>query len=130
MIPQRLRLLIVEDSALIRKMYELAFSPRDHDLVEAANGRQALDALAASPVPFDVILLDLRMPDMNGVEIILAVRATRFADIPIVVTTAERETSELLQQARELGVAAVVAKPWKPQDLVKTVESVRSAGQA
>jgi CheY-like chemotaxis protein len=76
-----------------------------------------------------VILLDLRMPEMNGVEFIRAVRGTRFADIPIIVTSAERETSELLRQARELGVAAVVAKPWKPQDLIKTVESVRWAGQ-
>jgi CheY-like chemotaxis protein len=76
-----------------------------------------------------VILLDLHMPDMNGVEFIRAVRSTRFAGIPIIVTTAERETSELLRQARELGVAAVVAKPWKPQDQIKTVESIRSAGQ-
>ena len=59
MTSQRWRLLIVEDSALIRKMYELAFSPRDHDLVEAANGRQALDALAASPVPFGLSAREL-----------------------------------------------------------------------
>jgi CheY-like chemotaxis protein len=59
-------------------MYERAFSRRDHDLVEAENGREALDALAASSVAFDVILLDLRMPDMNGVEFIRAVRGTRF----------------------------------------------------
>lgn len=89
----------------------------------------AADCVAASSVAFDVILLDLRMPNMNGVEFIRAVRGTRFADIPIIATTAELETSELLRQARELGVVAVVAKPWKPQDLIKTVESVRSAGQ-
>ena len=53
------------------------------------------------------------MPDMNGAEFTRAVRGTRFADIPIIVTTAERETSELLRQARELGVAAVMAKPWR-----------------
>ncbi len=124
-----MRLLIVEDSALVRRMYGLAFSRREHDLVEVENGLQALDALAGASDPFDVILLDLRMPDMDGATFLRAVRRTAlFGDIPIIVTTAERETSELLRQARELGVAAVVAKPWKPQDLINTVESVRSAG--
>lgn len=125
----RLRLLIVEDSALIRKMYELAFSRRDHDIVEAENGLQALDALAVASNPFDVILLDLRMPDMDGVTFLRAVRRTAlFRDVSIVVTTSEPESSEMLREARALGVDAVVKKPWKPQDLIKIVESLRSAG--
>jgi CheY-like chemotaxis protein len=121
-----MKLLIIEDSPLVRRMYELAFSRREHDLVEAENGLEALDALAAASHPFDVILLDLQMPDMDGAAFLRTVRRTAlFQDIPIVVTTSEPESSELLQEVRTLGIEAVVRKPWKPQELLDVVQSVR-----
>ncbi len=120
-----MRVLIVEDSPLVRRMYGLVFTKREHELVTAEDGRKALDALEADPHPFDLILLDLRMPDMNGVEFIRAIRrTTRFRDIPIVLTTVEPDTSDLLHEARGLGVAAVVKKPWKPQELRDVVHTV------
>jgi two-component system, chemotaxis family, chemotaxis protein CheY len=121
-----MRLLIVEDSALVRRMYGLVFSRRDHEMVEVEDGRTALAALASSLQPFDIILLDLRMPGMDGVAFIRAVRETpQFRTIPIIVTTSEPESSELLQQTRALGVAAVIKKPWKPQELLALVRSVQ-----
>jgi two-component system, chemotaxis family, chemotaxis protein CheY len=123
-----MRLLIVEDSALVRKMYGLVFPRREHELVEADDGRTALAALAASSQRFDVILLDLRMPGMDGVAFIRSVRgAPRYRAVPIIVTTSEPDSSELLQQAKALGVAAVIKKPWKPQELLDLVQSVRAA---
>jgi CheY-like chemotaxis protein len=117
--------LIVEDSPLVRKMYGLAFSKREHELVTAEDGRKALEAMTAEARAFDLILLDLRMPDMDGVEFIRAVRRMgRFREIPIILTTVEPDGSELLQEAQELGVAAVVKKPWKPQELRAVVQSV------
>jgi CheY-like chemotaxis protein len=72
-----------------------------------------------------LILLDLRMPDMDGVEFIRAAKRTSaFAGIPIVLTTVEPDTSDLLVEAQALGVAAVVKKPWKPQELRRVVQSV------
>ena len=121
-----MRLLIIEDSPLVRRMYGLAFSRRDHDLVEVENGLQALDALAGASEPFDVILLDLRMPDMDGPTFLRTLRRTAlFRDIPIIVTTAEPESSELLQEARTLGIDGVVKKPWTPHELLRLVESVQ-----
>ncbi len=120
-----MRVLIVEDSPLVRKMYGLVFSRREHELVTAEDGRRALDALAADPGRFDLILLDLRMPDMDGVDFIRAIRQTdRFRDIPIVLTTVEPDSSELLREALAQGVAAVVKKPWKPQELRAVVQTV------
>ena len=121
-----MRLLIIEDSPLVRRMYGLAFSRRDHDLVEVENGLQALDALAGASEPFDVILLDLRMPDMDGPTFLRTLRRTAlFRDIPIIVTTAEPESSELLQEVRTLGIDGVVKKPWKPQELLGLVQSLQ-----
>ncbi|MGH7525221.1 MAG: response regulator [Gemmatimonadales bacterium] len=120
-----MRVLIVEDSPLLRKMYGLAFSKREHELTTAEDGRKGLATLTGATERFDLILLDLRMPDMDGVEFIRAVRRTgAFREVPIVLTTVEPDTSELLLEARALGVAAVVKKPWKPQELRGVVQSV------
>jgi two-component system, chemotaxis family, chemotaxis protein CheY len=122
-----MKLLIIEDSPLVRRMYGLAFSRREHDLIEAENGLQALDSLASASDPFDVILLDLRMPDMDGATFLRTLRRTAlFREIPIIVTTAEPESSDLLQEVRVLGVDAVVKKPWKPQELSELVRSVHA----
>jgi two-component system response regulator RpfG len=119
------KVLIVEDSPLVRKMYGLVFSRRDHELTTAEDGRKGLEALTGEPRPFDLILLDLRMPDMDGVEFIRAVRRTgRFRDIPIVLTTVEPDGSPLLAEALALEVAAVVKKPWKPHELRAVVQTV------
>jgi len=117
-----LRLLIVEDSALIRKVTHLAFPAREHELQEAANGVEALALIAAATQPFDAIVLDLQMPDMNGVEFVRALRQRpRHRDTPVVVATSEGDDSPLMQEARQLGVAAIVKKPWKPHQLADVV---------
>jgi CheY-like chemotaxis protein len=125
-----MRILIVEDSPLVQQMYGLAFSRREHELTTASDGRAALAQLADPASRFDVILLDLRMPGMNGVEFLREVRRdARLAQLPIVVTTMEPEESELLREARRLGVTAVVKKPWHPQQLHDLVEAIIHPGE-
>ena len=111
-----MRILVVEDSPLVQKMYGLAFSHRQHTLVTCDNGRDALDILSICGEAFELILLDLRMPDMDGVEFLRAVRRHGL-QAPIILTTAERADSPLLAEAQGLGVEAVVHKPWKPVEL-------------
>jgi CheY-like chemotaxis protein len=106
-------------------MYGLVFPGREHEIIAAESGRKALEVLSTAPRAYDVILLDLRMPDMDGVEFIRAVRAnTALAQSPIVLTTAEPDDSDLMLRAKALGVAAVVRKPWKPQELRDVVQAV------
>ena len=120
-----MRLLVVEDSPLLRKMFGLAFPSQTNDLQPAENGRSAMELLAGSDEPFDAVLLDLRMPDMDGVEFLRALRRQPVHRLtPVVLTTAEADDSELLAQARLLGVAAVVKKPWSPQALRNVVQQV------
>lgn len=119
-----MRILIVEDSPLVRRMYGLAFPQRHHLLVTAANGLEGLTTLETSEEPFDLILLDLRMPDMNGVEFLVELKRRVAHAPPVVLTTAEPDDSPLLTEARALGPAAVVRKPWKPQYLQQVVHEV------
>ena len=122
-----MRLLIVDDSALMRKVTHLAFPGKRYEIEEAGSGFGALAQLALAQRPFDVIVLDLQMPDMNGVEFIRAVRQRPlYRDTPIVIASSESEDSELMKEARRLGVAAVVRKPWKPQELAAAVQIAAS----
>lgn len=121
------RILVIEDSPLVRNMYGLAFPRREYELVTASDGREALQRLGEST--FDVVLLDLRMPGMNGVDFLREVRRRpELARFPIVLTTIEAEGSELLEAARQLGVTAVVKKPWHPQQLRTLVDGLRGVG--
>jgi two-component system chemotaxis response regulator CheY len=127
-----MRLLIVEDSELVRKVTRLAFPPREHELHDAADGQAALELLDAATQPFDAILLDLNMPRMDGCQFIRALRErARHRDTPVVLATSEREDSQLLRDARILNPAAVVKKPWKPQVLAEIVRGIveRSRGR-
>ena len=118
-----MRLLIIEDSALIRKLTQLAFPPPGYEIQEAANGLEGLTRLANARQPFDAIILDLQMPDMNGVEFLRALQQRpQHRDTPVVIATSEGETSPLLAEARRLGVAAVVKKPWQPQAFAGVVQ--------
>jgi two-component system chemotaxis response regulator CheY len=120
-----MRLLVVEDSPLLRRMFGLAFPTQMNDLQSAENGRAAMDLLERSDRPFDAVLLDLRMPDMDGVEFLRALRRQPIhGRTPIVLTTAEEDDSELLSQAKSLGVDAIVKKPWSPQALRGVVQKV------
>ena len=120
-----MRLLIVEDSELIRKVTRLAFPGKQHDLHEVADGQEALELLDAATQPFDAILLDLNMPRMDGCQFLRELRArARHRDTPVVLATSERETSPLLRDARTLNPAAVVKKPWKPQELAALVRAI------
>jgi CheY-like chemotaxis protein len=120
-----MRLLIVEDSELIRKVTRLAFPPKEHELNEAEDGQAALELLDEAAEPFDAILLDLRMPRMDGCQFIRALRdRPRHRDTPVVLATSERETSELLREARALHPAAVVKKPWNPKVLAALVRGI------
>jgi two-component system, chemotaxis family, chemotaxis protein CheY len=120
-----MRLLVVEDSPLLRKMFGLAFPHQLHEMGQAENGREAIAVLAGTRDSFDAVLLDLRMPDMNGAEFIRALRQLPVhGQTPVILTTGESDNSDLMRDAIELGVAAVVKKPWSPQKLRLVVQQV------
>ena len=81
----------------------------DYDIITAENGLEALDALKTSLVPISVILLDINMPVMNGIDFLKEVKQEdQFKKIPVIVLTSEKQ-SELT--ALELGAADFIAKP-------------------
>ena len=126
--------LVIDDSKLVHQMYRLIFSRGSlagSTVHYASNGREGLTLLAAHP-DLTLVLLDLNMPEMNGLEL-LARRAAerRHPHIPVVLVTTE-STEEDEARARSAGAWDYLRKPFQPADDERLVirALAESAGSA
>jgi two-component system, chemotaxis family, chemotaxis protein CheY len=116
------RALTVDDSKTMREMVTFALKDGGFDVIEAEDGCQALDRLAGQSV--DVIITDLNMPNMNGLELIRALRAkpaTQFT--PILMLTTEADDAKK-QEGRSAGATGWIVKPFTPDKLLAVVGKV------
>ena len=119
-----LKVLVVDDSAVMRtiiaKTLKMAGLPLG-DIYQAANGREGLDALGSQMV--DLVLVDINMPEMNGMEMIERMRATpEFADVPVLVVSTEGSETRV-KELSEKG-AGFIQKPFSPENLKQAVEQL------
>jgi len=113
----RKRVLIVDDEAAIRNIWTHVFRRLGHEAEEVSNGTDALKALESGD--FDVLLTDLRMPGMSGLDLITALeRDERFSGLEIFVCSgfAEDRRGQLLARR---GVKRVIDKPFRVSEEVK-----------
>jgi CheY-like chemotaxis protein len=113
-------LLIVDDNRELRETLAEFLSLKGHAVECAANGREAVQLIAAPETRPELILLDLLMPVLDGWGF-LAERAREpvLADVPVVILSACEEVTE---KAKEAGAVAVVRKPVEPQTLLRVIE--------
>ncbi len=103
------RLLIVDDLADNRAILARRFQKRGFEIVEADCGRAALDTIARQP--FDVVLLDVMMPDLDGVEVLRRIRHQHSqSELPVIMVTAKSQTEDVVQSLK-LGANDYVTKP-------------------
>jgi two-component system chemotaxis response regulator CheY len=115
-------IMTVDDSASIRQMVGFTLRQTGHRIVEAVDGRDACAKLEAQPV--DMVITDLNMPNMDGIELIRRVRslpACRF--IPVIFLTTESQ-AEKKAEARAAGATGWIVKPFTPEQLVAVVGKV------
>lgn len=120
-----LNILIVDDSAtvrsVVRKALRLAELPLNN-VVEAANGAEALRMLREQWI--DLVLTDINMPEMNGLELIDAMKKdSLLASIPIVVISTEGSATRI-EETKQAGVNAYLRKPFHPEQIKEIVEEV------
>ncbi len=122
MIERRRRVLLVDDYPDAREMYREYLKFSGYDVVEAANGIEALQrAIETSP---DIILMDLSLPVMDGWEATRRLKAdARTASIPVVALTGHA-LSGIFEGAAQAGCDAFVTKPCLPEDLVAEIRTV------
>ena len=110
--------LIVDDSTTIRQMVKKTMQMAGLDInevYEASNGIEALAALADHDV--DVILVDINMPTMNGVQLLTRMKqSSRLQDIPIVIASTEG-SQQRIDQMMKFGASGYVRKPFQPEQL-------------
>ncbi len=111
------RILVVDDDAMNLKMAEFILKQHGYETVLASSGEDALEKLKVEPI--DLILLDIEMPGMNGLETFKYLMLD-YIEIPVMFLTAS-EDPENEMEAVGLGAADYVKKPFMPQNLLERV---------
>ena len=113
--PDKPRILIVEDDSDLLEMLDAYFRVQDYDVLTAAWGQKALKVAADEPL--HLIMLDIRLPDIDGYEVCRQLRLQRRTqDVPIIFLTEKRDRVDRLQ-GLELGVVDYITKPFDIQEL-------------
>lgn len=117
------KILVVDDSSMIRLIVAKAAKKAGYEVISAVDGKDGLEQLALHK-DIDLILSDINMPVMGGMEMISSIRLnpqTKF--LPIVMLTTE-SSEELKQQGRELGVKAWMVKPFNEKTFLKAMMKI------
>ncbi len=117
------KVLVVDDSALIHQMYKMVLMRYRCEIIDAMNGQDGLEKLEKNP-DVNLVLLDINMPIMNGIEFIKKVKAAGTYDqIPIVMVSTEGKEEDTLR-GLALGAKGYVKKPFQPSDLHAIIEKI------
>jgi len=118
-----LKILFVEDEIPLRDITSKSLGSIVKEIVVAANGQEGLEKFKEQQ--FDLIISDLAMPIMGGVDMIKNIRAIN-KTIPILVTTAYGSQNEEVSQLKEIGMNAYIMKPVDVMKLVQTIDELVS----
>jgi DNA-binding NtrC family response regulator len=122
------RVLVVDDEALIRWSLAEMLGERGYVVTEADNARMALAAIQQAQEPFDVVLLDYRLPDSADLRLLETVK--RLAPTSQVIMITAHNSPELAQGAVALGAFRVINKPFEVESLAALVNQAQIAGAA
>lgn len=116
-------ILIVEDSETTRSLIRAVIEEMDDfNIIEASSGFEALKILPTER--FHLIITDINMPDINGIELIRFVKTNPFyKDIPLIIITTER-SEEDRKKGMSLGASAYITKPFKAEELKEAIRKV------
>jgi len=116
-----MKFLVVDDSSTMRRIIKNSLKRIGfEDIVEAENGRHALEKMAEEEV--DIVLTDWNMPEMDGLEFVKRVRSTNKA-IPILMVTTNAAKDDIVEALKH-GVNNYIVKPFTPETLKEKVETV------
>ena len=116
----KMKILVVDDESRMRKLVHDFLARNNYDVIEAANGEEALDIFYEDK-DIALIILDVMMPKMDGWEVCAEIR--RNSKVPIIMLTAKREERDELQ-GFELGVDEYISKPFSPKILTARVDAI------
>lgn len=117
-----MRVLTVDDSRTMLAMLKHTLAGAGYEVLQAEDGQQGLDVLQGNPV--DVVITDVNMPVMDGIEFIRQVRATgAHQSLPILILTTET-SQEKRDEGRAAGGTGWIVKPFDPEKLISVIKKV------
>lgn len=117
------KVLIVDDSLTVRQQVGLALKQAGIEVVEATDGAEGLAKIGAD-LSIGMVILDVNMPRMNGIEMLEAVKAGGAnAKLPVIMLTSEGQKS-LMDRAKKAGAVGWIVKPFKAELLVAAVKKL------
>ena len=115
-------IMTADDSASIRQMVSFTLKDAGYEVVEAVDGKDALKKLNGAKI--NMLITDLNMPNMDGLELIKQVRAkSEFKFIPIIMLTTESQAGKK-QEGKAAGATGWIVKPFKPEQLIAVIKKV------
>jgi CheY-like chemotaxis protein len=114
-------ILVTDDNEHIRMLIKMTLQFKGYQVIEAEDGNLALQVLGSKPV--DLLISDIAMPNMTGIELIAKLRSDpAFQNLPVIMCSAEREFSE--EDLLRRGANAVLPKPFQPSVLLSAVQKL------
>jgi CheY-like chemotaxis protein len=115
--------LIADDNESVRTILKLTLQFKGYTIIEVDDGAKALDLLSSGQTPVDLLISDIAMPNMSGLELLARLRSEeRFASLPILICSAEEDATEADMLKR--GATAFLVKPCPPSKLLDTVRGM------
>ncbi len=119
-----MKLIVADDSRLVRGIVEKAVASIGFEAVLAENGREALNILEANDQDINLVLLDWNMPVLNGIDVIRTMRRDdRFKKIPVLMVSTESE-DDRIQEAITAGAHGYLTKPFTKDQLINAIHQV------
>ena len=124
-----MRILLIDDEQMVRKIVRKMLERSGHDVTEAENGRLGLEQLKAGA--FELVLTDIIMPEMEGVETLVTVRE-QYPDVKVIAMSGGGRTGNIdfLGTAEKLGASAILHKPFTLSALTAAMERTFGAKEA
>lgn len=119
-----LRVLVVEDEPTNREIAEVILTSQGHQVTSCRNGQEALDLVLGKGERFDVILMDVLMPGMDGLEVTRRIRAhPPSQDVPVICVSAKASGSDYAAGMAS-GANAYLRKPYRRRELLQAIDDV------
>jgi two-component system chemotaxis response regulator CheY len=123
------RILVVDDAATVRMYHRSILEGAGFEVVEAINGIEALEKTLTAPAPFDLYLVDINMPKLDGYGFLRELRSQDMPQAPAVMISTEAQAQDK-QRAWEAGANFYLVKPIKPNALLAYVRLLLGQGGA
>jgi two-component system response regulator ResD len=115
------KILVIDDDPEIRKLIKDFLKKENYSVDTASGGNSALDLIVKNPAKYHLIVLDLMLPDISGIEICRQIR--KFSNIPVIMLTAKSEDEDKIE-GLETGADDYITKPFNPKELVARIKAL------